>query len=32
MTARADQLGARLDVGPQNGSWVVDVLIPVGAA
>jgi signal transduction histidine kinase len=32
MTARADQLGARLDVGPQNGSWVVDVLIPVEAA
>ncbi|WP_020662168.1 histidine kinase [Amycolatopsis benzoatilytica] len=34
MTARAEQLGARLTAGPEDGAWVVDVTVPLarGAA
>lgn len=31
MRARADQLGATLQVGPRDDEWVVDVVVPVGA-
>jgi hypothetical protein len=29
MSARADQLGARLLAGPEDGDWVVDVTVPL---
>ncbi|SEP51228.1 histidine kinase [Amycolatopsis saalfeldensis] len=29
MSARADQLGARLLAGPEGGDWVVDVTVPL---
>jgi signal transduction histidine kinase len=31
MRARADQLGAALQVGPRGDEWVVDVVLPVSA-
>ena len=30
ITARAGQLGAELRVGPEDGAWVVDVVVPAG--
>jgi signal transduction histidine kinase len=30
MSARADQLGARLVAGPEGSDWVVDVTVPLG--